>query len=179
MKRVMIVVCMLCAQWLWQNEAAAQSKDQKYRSGAGIGISTLLNGSWEVVTEYSFARQWSVSASAGIGIRNPVCSQNEESIAHHMEFVGSSVKTSSKKHTSFGRFAFSYWPQGTFNGINIGVGGEVISHEDLDAVISIGYDFTIYRQIHANLSHSMRCLTSLKKSVKDAQATEVKLIYRF
>ena len=175
----MIVICMLCAQWLWQNEAAAQSKDHKYRSGAGIGISTLLNGSCEAVMEYSFARQWSVSASAGIGIRNPIYSQNKESITHHMEFESSSVKTSCEKRTYFGGFAFSYWPLDTFDGINIGFGGEVICHEDLDAVISIGYDFTIYEHIHANISHSMRCLTSLKKSMKEAQATEVKLIYRF
>ena len=159
---------------MWDPTTSAQSK---YRMNIGIGVSTAMNGSCQFTMEHSFAKKWTVTASAGVSLKYGNAS--EETIIHRSEFdmLPVSDTVSSQRHRE--SFGFSYWPQGTDKGIALSIGAEHISRDGFDAICGIAYRIPIWKGLSADLSYKVRCIGPVLYRKKDTGSAEVNLYYSF
>ena len=159
---------------MWDPTTSAQSK---YRMNIGIGVSTAMNGSCQFTMEHSFAKKWTVTASAGVSLKYGNAS--EETIIHRSEFdmLPVSDTVSSQRHRE--SFGFSYWPQGTDKGIALSIGAEHISRDGFDAICGIAYRIPIWKGLSADLSYKVRCIGPVLYRKKDTGSAEMNLYYSF
>ena len=159
---------------MWNPTTSAQSK---YRMNIGIGVSTAMNGSCQFTMEHSFAKKWTVTASAGVSLKYGNAS--EETIIHRSEFdmLPVSDTVSSQRHRE--SFGFSYWPQGTDKGIALSIGAEHISRDGFDAICGIAYRIPIWKGLSADLSYKVRCIGPVLYRKKDTGSAEMNLYYSF
>lgn len=158
----------------WNFTTSAQSK---YRMNIGIGVSTAMNGSCQFTMEHSFAKKWTVTASAGVSLKYGNAS--EETIIHRSEFdmLPVSDTVSLQRHRE--SFGFSYWPQGTDKGLSLSIGTEHISSVGLDAICGISYRIPIWKGLYADFSYKVRCIGPVLYRKKDTGSAEVNLYYSF
>ena len=174
MKQIMAIAFTFGLILMWDPTTSAQSK---YRMNIGIGVSTAMNGSCQFTMEHSFAKKWTVTASAGVSLKYGNAS--EETIIHRSEFdmLPVSDTVSSQRHRE--SFGFSYWPQGTDKGIALSIGAEHISRDGFDAICGIAYRIPIWKGLSADLSYKVRCIGPVLYRKKDTGSAEVNLYYSF
>ena len=174
MKQIMAIAFTFGLILMWNPTTSAQSK---YRMNIGIGVSTAMNGSCQFTMEHSFAKKWTVTASAGVSLKYGNAS--EETIIHRSEFdmLPVSDTVSSQRHRE--SFGFSYWPQGTDKGIALSIGAEHISRDGFDAICGIAYRIPIWKGLSADLSYKVRCIGPVLYRKKDTGSAEMNLYYSF
>ena len=174
MKQIMAIAFTFGLILMWDPTTSAQSK---YRMNIGIGVSTAMNGSCQFTMEHSFAKKWTVTASAGVSLKYGNAS--EETIIHRSEFdmLPVSDTVSSQRHRE--SFGFSYWPQGTDKGIALSIGAEHISRDGFDAICGIAYRIPIWKGLSADLSYKVRCIGPVLYRKKDTGSAEMNLYYSF
>ena len=179
MKRVMKLICILGAILICQTEAFAQVKESNKRLSIGVGISTSLNGCGEFAIEHTISSQWSVSISAGIRISMPDSLTNEETREHHKEFDSRELQTDISSPSHKEAFIFSYWPVSISKGPALSFGAEYLNTLGLDATCGISYRLCIWKNLSADISYNIRCVTPLLYGTGHDGSAGFKLYYRF
>jgi hypothetical protein len=114
------------------------------QTAVGLEISSLLFKEVQISLEHRIAEHWSVSAHAGMSLKALKRHMNSEETSHNESFPASSMP----QERAFSHrecLNLRYWPQSTFNGIFISLGGEYKADAGPDANLGIGYMFSIWK----------------------------------
>lgn len=114
------------------------------QTSAGLDLSSLLFKELKIVVGHRITEHWSVSAYAGLNMK--VMQQRlmpEE--AEHNETFPPAHMPANRPFMHREAVGFCYWPQSTFSGPFLSVGGEYRQGSGLDATLGIGYMLKIWK----------------------------------
>lgn len=174
MKSIMTIACILGSVLMWSADALSKPR---YGINLGIGVSTSMNGSVTFTMEHPFSDRWSMSASAGVSIRQIKDPRFDETDTHHKEFDDTTERSPDSSHAE--SFSFSYWPQSVNKGIAVSIGAEHLGNAGFDAIFGISYRIPIWKGLSADIRWQTRCIRPIIYGTKDNGTAGLNLYYRF
>ena len=179
MKKMLMIACILCADFIWQTDTTAQIRQKDYRTYIGIGVSSFIDGSCILTAEHGFSDRWSLSITAGFNISSAFITPDRESAEHHQTFNEGHLSQVSSGFMHHESFSIAFWPHGVFNGISLGLGAQQLSTEGIDAILAINYHMHIYERLAVCISGNIRSISLIQNKVEDAVDAGIKLVYGF
>lgn len=122
------------------------------QTAAGLDLSSLLFKEVKIAVGHKISGHWSVSAYAGLNIK-VMKERIRPEEAEHNEAFPPAFLPDGRSFSHREAIGFCYWPQSTFSGPFLSVGGEYRQGSGLDATLGIGYMLKIWKGLTGFLTY--------------------------
>ena len=151
------------------------------RSFVGVDI---LSGVCMKTIHFDIAHKITERWSAGgdIGINTKAARMDQKSIeSEHLENITSSTVKSSGFRDSFQEFCIhiDYWPQRTYEGTHISIGGCIKDRKGPDLTLGLGYFIHIWKGIGVELTYRCGIMETFHEGKLPAKGIKASICYVF
>jgi hypothetical protein len=148
------------------------------QTAVGIDLTSLLFNEVRVAVGHRISERWTVSASAGINRKVLKRDISSEEADHNSDFPPAYLPEG-RSFSHRESIGLSYWPQSSFSGPFLTIGGEYRQGLGLDATLGAGYMFTIWKGIIGTLKYDAGIIRTANTGKLPADGFSVGLCWKF
>ena len=130
----------------------------------GVDIYEFVKGNLEINSGYAFAENWSIASDISIGYARLKREKDDIGSIHESEFKDRHPELTRPPNLLTEHIAIRYWPHTALTGTFISTGIRYGSSTGIDYTLGIGYDMTIWKNMHMAAGY----ISALKNMVTDS-----------